>query len=197
MEANAKGKFREDLYYRFNEFTIHLPALRHRKEDIIPLSELFMKNAAHEIGVTISGMEKDVRDKLRSYQWPGNLRELKNCIRRAVLLTGNDEILKLESFPSEFIDASVAAGSLSNSLNMDTSHHIVDADTQVVNLSSQTAPKSKFDQLKGAAYTAEYNTILQALKEVNFNKKKAAALLKIDRKTLYNKLKNYQLKHSL
>ncbi len=197
MEANAKGKFREDLYYRFNEFTIHLPPLRHRKEDIIPLAELFMKHAADEIGVTIAGMEKEVKEKLRRYHWPGNLRELKNLMRRAVLLTGRDDIIKLESFPPEFTGNSLMPEEPGNSNKGESGDGIPETGIIEADLNSPATRKSRFDQLKGAAHTAEYNTILQALKEVNFNKKKAAALLKIDRKTLYNKLKNYQMKHSL
>ena len=201
-EAHRKGRFREDLYYRFNEFMIHLPPLRQRKEDILPLAQLFMRQAAEETGSMPAGFDRSVQTLMRDYPWPGNLRELRNLIRRAVLLTEPGQPITLETFPPEFVDpehwqssdplsaepAAIPEGRLEASEpDLSAGESSLEKVEDVI---------SEFDRLKGAASKAEYNAILQALKLANFNKKKAAAILKIDRKTLYNKLKNFRLRYS-
>lgn len=201
-EAHHKGKFREDLYYRFNEFMIHLPPLRDRKEDMIPLAELFMRRAEAETGIEIDGISKEVKARLKEYRWPGNLRELRNVIRRAVLLTTPGTQLSLESFPPEF-----TAAEKEDDDSLDEKFFSIEEGVFPVTDDDLMEPmevmgvgravSQDFDRLKGAANKAEYLAILQALKMVNFNKKKAAALLKIDRKTLYNKLKNFRMKYSM
>lgn len=202
-EAHQKGKFREDLYYRFNEFMIHLPPLRQRKEDIMPLAELFMRTAMQETGIEVTGFSKEVKSKLKEYRWPGNLRELRNIIRRAVLLTASGSEVNLESFPAEFArpGEEEEEGMLpENFLAMAGNDQITDEELlEPLEAESQhrAAVSHEFDRLKGAANKAEYLAIIQALKLVNFNKKKAAALLKIDRKTLYNKLKNFRMRYSM
>ena len=198
-EAHQKGRFREDLYYRFNEFMIHLPPLRQRKEDILPLAELFMKQAAAETGIAPAGFDKEVKSRLREYSWPGNLRELRNLVRRAVLLTTSGSPVGLESFPAEFRESNDVEAEEEDTLfalrelelRGDDAAGLMEVDSR-----QQAAVSHEFDRLKGAANKAEYLAIIQALKLVNFNKKKAAALLKIDRKTLYNKLKNFRMRYS-
>jgi len=196
MDAHQKGRFREDLYYRFNEFTIALPPLRERKEDILPLAQLFMRKAGEETTHMPSGFERSVHSFLREYPWPGNLRELKNVIRRAVLLTPPDQLISPEAFPAELWNT--IHGEKTASTAEEPLHPAVD------NLLPEEEPgfedkediTTVYDRLKGAANKAEYQAILQALKKANFNKKKAAAILNIDRKTLYNKLKNFRLRYS-
>jgi two-component system, NtrC family, response regulator HydG len=182
QEAYRKGKFREDLYHRFNEFSINLPPLRNRKEDIIPLTEFFLAKATAEIDKDIRGFEDDVLQRFLQYSWPGNLREFRNVIRRAVLLTKPGNKITAETLPWE-INSSTAAFS---------SPVASEPGIPVAQVLPPLSNGEDKDILKEAAGKAEYEMIMSALQQVNFNKKKAAELLKIDRKTLYNKIKNFQ-----
>ncbi|CAN5415408.1 sigma-54 dependent transcriptional regulator [soil metagenome] len=170
QEANRKGKFREDLYHRFNEFSIHVPSLRERQKDLMIFAEHFLSVANKELNKKINGFDPDVTDCFRQYNWPGNIREMKNVIKRAALLC-DDEVLHAKFLPIE----------ISNP----------DKFMQPGNSFSNTAA-TKTD-LKSATHGAEYETIVKVLKQVNYNKSKAAKLLNIDRKTLYNKMKAYNL----
>jgi two-component system, NtrC family, response regulator HydG len=176
-EAYRKGRFREDLYHRFNEFSIYIPPLRERKDDIVPLAEFFLEQSCRETGKTIPGFEQDVLNIFMEYPWPGNLREFRNVVRRAVLLTDNNSKIVTKTLPLEIVE-----------YHSSQNEHPA-AFTHVPALHHTVSDK---DPLKGAASRAEYDTIMTVLQQVNFNKKKAAELLKIDRKTLYNKLKNFQ-----
>jgi two-component system, NtrC family, response regulator HydG len=178
QEAYRKGKFREDLYHRFNEFSIHLPPLRERRDDIPPLSEFFLKKSCAETNKIIRGFDHDVREIFQSYNWPGNLRELRNVVRRAVLLTDPGESISLTSLPYEIAQ-----------------HTYNPPEKKPLVIAREDLLAEDKDLLKGAASKAEYDTIMAVLQQVNFNKKKAAALLNIDRKTLYNKIKNFQSLH--
>src|SRR6187399_2532647 len=102
-DAYRKGKFREDLYHRLNEFSIHLPPLRERREDIIPLSEFFLERSNEETRKNISGFNEDVLNIFLEYSWPGNLREFRNVVRRAVLLTPSDAKIAVSSLPQEIV----------------------------------------------------------------------------------------------
>lgn len=172
-EAIQKGRFREDLYHRFNEFSIHLPALRQRGKDILLFAENFLKVANKELNRQVEGFSEDVKECLLTYNWPGNIRELKNVIRRATLLTETDKI-QLKALP----------------LELSTFARVSAIETVVGSFQSKEVTKKG---LKDAALEAEYETILRVLKEVNFNKTKAAKILNIDRKTLYNKMKAINL----
>jgi two-component system, NtrC family, response regulator HydG len=178
MEAYRKGKFREDLYHRFNEFSIHLPPLRERQDDILPLANYFLAQSAQEIGKTIKGIDTEVERIFLSYNWPGNLREIRNVVRRAVLLTDDGASINLHSLPYEISQYS---------MNKERKPSFTVGQDELIT--------DEKDLLKGAASKAEYDTIMAVLQQVNFNKKKAAALLNIDRKTLYNKIKNFQALH--
>ncbi|MVN20132.1 sigma-54-dependent transcriptional regulator [Mucilaginibacter arboris] len=170
IEAIQKGHFREDLYHRFNEFAIYMPALRNRGADIMLIATHFAKITSQELGKNITRFSADATTALTNYSWPGNIRELKNVIRRATLLTEGEEILT-KSLPLEIY---------SNYIKTPVNEVLPEYKQQVVN-----PPKP---DLKNAALEAEYETILRVLKEVNFNKTKAAQILNIDRKTLYNKM---------
>jgi two-component system response regulator HydG len=173
LEAVRNGRFREDLYHRFNEFTLHLPALRNRGEDIPLFAMYFLEKSNKELNKNILGFENDVMNIFLKYSWPGNLRELRNVIRRAVLLTKSGYI-GMSSLPYEIVhpmESPVDSGE-----NPGSPHQLNRID---------------FD-LKDAASRAEYDTIMSVLRRVNFNKSKAAEILKIDRKTLYNKIKSYE-----
>lgn len=168
--AIQKGRFREDLYHRFNEFSINLPPLSQRGKDIMIFAKTFLDFANDELGRNVLGFSKDVEECFLTYNWPGNVRELKNVVRRATLLTESDEI-QLKALPLEIsTDAKVTA---------------------IENTIHRNHEKSR--DLKNAASEAEYEAILKVLREVNFNKTKAAKILNIDRKTLYNKMKAINL----
>lgn len=169
--AIQKGRFREDLYHRFNEFSIDLPPLSQRGRDIMIFAKNFLDFANEELGRNVRGFSADVEKCFLSYNWPGNVRELKNVVRRATLLTETDEI-QLKALPLEIsTDARV---------------------TQIEQHIQHRNPDKSRD-LKNAASEAEYEAILKVLREVNFNKTKAAKILNIDRKTLYNKMKAINL----
>jgi two-component system response regulator HydG len=176
QEAYQKGKFREDLYHRFNEFSINLPPLRKRKDDIPLFAQFFLDKTNEELQKNIEGYEDDVEQMFLNYAWPGNLREFRNVVRRAVLLT-----------PSGKITSKVLPWEITQS-TMQPELHLNHTEENSV---SQNGAVKEVD-LKDAAAKAEYETIMNVLKEVNFNKTKAAEILKIDRKTLYNKIKIYE-----
>ncbi|HSZ86626.1 MAG TPA: sigma-54 dependent transcriptional regulator [Puia sp.] len=111
--AHKKRKFREDLYHRLNEFSINLPALRDRKKDIKQLANFFLAKVNLELGKSIDGFDDDVITLFANYKWPGNIRELKNVVRRAALLT-NEKYISSRSLPWEILPVSNADKSLSN-----------------------------------------------------------------------------------
>jgi len=164
------GKIREDLYHRLNEFKIAVPPLRSRGEDILVYADAFLKRAAVRFDKQVKGYDQAVRDMLLEYSWPGNIRELKNVITRAVLLSETPEIT-LKVFPEE----------------IKTSQAIHK------NMNTPAGSKPPETNLKGAASSAEKEAIIQALVKTNYNKSQAARYLKIDRKTLYNKIKQYNI----
>lgn len=186
-EAYKKGKFREDLYHRLNEFSIHLPPLRERNEDIIPLAEFFLEKSCEETEKQIKGFNEDVLHIFLTYPWPGNLREFMNVVRRAVLLTAAGKNIAIPSLPSEITQYAQNISPLIIKKNTETTEPEQKANKEATN------EKMNKDLLKGAASRAEFDTIMAVLEKVKFNKKKAAELLNIDRKTLYNKIKNFQL----
>lgn len=156
-QAIEKGDFREDLYHRINEFTIRIPDLKERKEDLLLFANHFLDLANSELQKDIIGFDNDTMQLFQSYSWPGNLRQMKNVIKYATLLTTGRYITRKE-LPEELTE----------------------------NLSSHTNI-----QLKNVEH--ERDLIRKALQECGNNKTRAAQLLGIDRKTLYNKLKIYQL----
>jgi two-component system response regulator HydG len=172
QDAYRKGKFREDLYHRFNEFSINLPPLRNRKVDIPLFADFFLDKTNRELNKNVEGYEDDVKEMFLRYSWPGNLREFRNVVRRAVLLT-----------PAGKINSKVLPWEIVNAYSNPQTAEPAAPTTEAV-------PKDL--DLKDAAAKAEYDTIMNVLKDVNFNKTNAAEILKIDRKTLYNKIKIYQ-----
>lgn len=179
QESIQKGRFREDLYHRFNEFSIYMPPLRERGNDIVLLADYFLVIANQELSRNVTSFSPEVIECFMNYRWPGNIRELKNVVRRATLLTEGNEIM-MKALPLE----------ISN--RMMNFEHNVGNSNQVTNEVPEV--KETRHDLKNAALEAEYETILSVLKEVNFNKTKAAEILKIDRKTLYNKMKAINFK---
>ncbi len=183
LEAARKGKFREDLYHRFNEFGIEIPPLRERKEDIMLFARHFLSQTNRELDKKVVGFTEEVEAIFKSYIWYGNLRELKNVIKRATLLTDGD-LIEARSLPFEISNF--------NKLQFDDMPAAAQpAVSRPSAPSYQSIPIEEID-LKHASLDAEYEMIMQALKKSNFNKSKAAQLLNIDRKTLYNKMKQYK-----
>ncbi len=176
QEGYRKGKFREDLYHRFNEFSINLPSLRSRQDDILAFADFFLAKTNTELEKDVIGFEDNVLQTFLQYSWPGNLREFRNVVRRAVLLTPPNQKINISSLPWE----------INNIEPLHSNNHVI-----IPSLVVSSSPKKELD-LKDAASRAEYETIMAVLQQVNFNKKKAAEVLNIDRKTLYNKIKNFQ-----
>lgn len=191
VETSKKGKFREDLYHRFNEFSIDVPPLRDRKHDIMTFAQFFLDQTNEELGKKVKGFSSDVIETFMTYSWYGNLREMKNVIKRATLLTDGDWI---ESKTLPFEISNYAKLLFTDSSQYPLEPHIIQHDTPqnlpliVTEILIATKPT-----LKSAAVEAEHEMILKILKEVNFNKSKAARMLGIDRKTLYNKMRIFEL----
>ncbi len=184
QEAIQKGRFREDLYHRFNEFSIYMPPLRERGHDIVLLADHFLMVANQELSRSVTSFSTEVMECFMRYRWPGNIRELKNVVRRATLLTEGNEI-QMKALPLEISNPMLTYDFNGTNGNPATNNHVT---TEVPEI------KENKHDLKNAALEAEYETILRVLKEVNFNKTRAAEILKIDRKTLYNKMKAINLK---
>jgi two-component system response regulator HydG len=162
----SRGEFREDLYFRLNEFRIDLYPLRERKSDIKEFVEFFLNKANRELGKTVKGVSKEVSTILKDYPFPGNIRELQNIIKRAVLICQGDYLEK-EHLPAEICYPQP--------------------------LSEGVAQVSDNLPLKKVVEQAERKAIIAALLKAKYNKSKAAKLLEIDRKTLYNKIDQYSL----
>ena len=150
----AEGNFREDLYHRINEFTIYIPELKDRGADLFLFADLFIKHANKELNRNVEGLDGKAKERIASYNWPGNLRELNNVMKRATLLATGRYIGVTE------LEQSMA--------------HI-----------QPQAPTTLHDE------ETELQRIEAALKAAGGNKSKAAQLLAVDRKTLYNKMKKY------
>lgn len=158
LEAVEKGTFREDLYHRLNEFTIEIPSLEERMEDLFLFTDFFLKKANASLGKNILGFSQEVQNAFQAYHWPGNLRELQNIIKRSVLLTGGDYV-EINALPKEILQPKEKSGD--------------------------------FENFSKEEYEKEQ--IIKALKKTNFNKSKAAKLLQVTRKTLYNRINHYNL----
>ncbi|WP_294453106.1 sigma-54 dependent transcriptional regulator [uncultured Bacteroides sp.] len=161
-EGIAKGTFREDLYHRINEFTLRMPSLKERPEDILLFANFFLDQANKELDKDLIGFDAKASKILQEYQWPGNLRQLKNIVKRATLLARGEFITPLE-------------------LGEEPNEKQSDNQNQVIIGSSLNKEET------------EKQLIINALKQTGNNKSKAATLLGIDRKTLYNKLKHYDI----
>lgn len=182
-EAAQKGKFREDLYHRFNEFTIEVPPLRARSEDIMSFAHHFLVKANESLGKQIRGFSREVEEIFLSYVWHGNLRELRNVVKRAALLT-DGQLIEARSLPFEIVNH--------QKLSFDNGPVITETPAAAKKDIHPGNKAQEGSSLKEAAIDVEYELILKTLKDVNFNKSKAARLLNIDRKTLYNKIRLYQ-----
>lgn len=173
-KAVNEGKFREDLYFRFNEFSITVPPLRNRKGDIEAFAYHFLELSNAELNKKVFGFDEQVMDVFKEYPWPGNLREMLNVIRRATLLTDGSR-MSVSALPPEIV--------YSQKFNF------TDTDSDKSDNKQSKTPLN----LKDAAAEAEAEVLKKVLEEVKYNRTQAAKLLGIDRKTLFNKMKQYEL----
>lgn len=171
-----EGKFREDLFFRFNEFSITVPPLRERKDDIEAFSMHFLELANEELNKDLIGFDPEVFEVFQNYDWPGNLREMRNVIRRAILLSSG-KIITLAGLPPEVVYSQKFNFTESDE---DEKHH-------------ENAKNKSVSSLKNAAAGAEAAILRKVLEDVKYNRTKAAQQLGIDRKTLFNKMKQYDL----
>ena len=162
LQAVKEGKLREDLFYRLNVFSIALPPLRERPDDVPLLAQRFIKefNAKHR--TTIEGISDEAADELKKYPWPGNVRELRNVIERAVVLTKSD-----------WIDTAVLP--------------------PYIRSSAPSNQKLVLDVGTTTMADAERELIIRTLERTGNNKAEAARQLGVDVKTIYNKLKAYNI----
>ena len=156
ISAISEGVFREDLYHRLNEFSISVPPLRERADDIMTFANEFLKQANEELEKDITGFDAEAQKILMQYSWSGNLRELRNVVRRSALFA-NSDIITEQDLP-QLTSAKIETEDLA--LN----------------------PGNEKEQIE------------KALKKARGNKTLAAKLLKIDRKTLYNKIHLFNIK---
>ena len=183
-EAVRQGKFREDIYHRIDEFDIYLAPLRERKADIMIFAEHFLELANQQLGKDILGFDDETKEKLKDYYWHGNLRELQNVVKRAVLLTQGDYV-EADVLPQEIISPQYFTPEDAGIPGVQVSYDPARPGVPVI---SQSAAN-----LKSVSENAERAAILKVLEKTGYNKTKAAEVLNIDRKTLYNKLKAYDI----
>jgi two-component system response regulator HydG len=191
-ESTKQGKFREDLYHRLNEFDIEILPLRERKTDIVFFANHFLKEISKELNKNIDGFEPQVIDVFMNYPWPGNIRELKNVVRRAALIENKNNV-GLKVLPFEILKYARINPDDSPISEPEYSKAVQNLDMEPGDPSENGRAEFSKPRLKKAALEAEYGMILSALNKVNFNKSKAARILNIDRKTLYNKMKQMKL----
>ncbi|MCI1692582.1 sigma 54-interacting transcriptional regulator [Aneurinibacillus aneurinilyticus] len=159
-----QGKFRHDLYYRLNVVMLDIPPLRERKSDTPLLIEHFLEKLTKETGISVEGIEQEAMDALLSYSWPGNIRELRNVLERA-LYVKHDSFIAIQDLPAEFLEA-----------------------TPVSEQSGEGA-----GTLKQAVEQAEALAIRRAIMEAKGDKRIAAKRLGISKSSLYAKLVRYQI----
>ena len=183
-EAIADGKFREDLYYRLNVVSITIPPLKERKEDISELVSYFMKRFNRELKKGIVGITPSAMDKITSYGWPGNVRQLENVLKRAMLLCQGEWILEDQLVFEKGWERREGEEELSKRNVED----LLDALFDEFSKTPASSPDS--DMIS----SLEKGLILRALQKTKGNQLKAAALLGIHRSTLRGKMEKYNIK---
>ena len=173
-EAVRGGHLREDLYYRLNVFHIHLPPLRERKEDILPMAEFLVKRHSAS-GTPANPFTADLKRAMMNYHWPGNVRELENIVRKLLILRDADVIARE-------LNGRTMRRSQATVPSVEPAAHPVSAEPQ-------TVESPILEQVTKAKQLAETDAILAALNSTRWNRKQAATLLKIDYKALLYKMK--------
>lgn len=183
-DAVRRGSFREDIFHRLDEFRIELVPLRERKADIMIFADHFLELANQQLEKDVIGFDDEAKEKLKDYYWHGNLRELQNVVKRAVLLAQSDYITT-ECLPHEIISPTYLAPEEPNIVYVHESG-LRPGQPPVIT-------QAGGGNLKSVSENAERVAILKVLEKTGYNKTKAAEVLNIDRKTLYNKLKAYDI----
>jgi DNA-binding NtrC family response regulator len=174
-DAIRNGRLREDLFYRLNTFTFHIPPLRERPEDIGALAEQFLGRYGSRLSKTNLTIMPETYKMLHRYSWPGNVRELQNVIERAVVLSRNGKITP-ENLPPEVVDYE---------------YRVIQASKTSATLGKNSSRYEEISSLNLAE--RERQAVIAALEQTHGNKKKAAQILGIHRPTLYTKLRKYGL----
>jgi DNA-binding NtrC family response regulator len=165
LASVEEGTFREDLYYRINVVELTMPPLRARSADVLLLAQTFLEQFARQHGKPVQRISSPVAERMLAYAWPGNIRELRNCMERAVALARFDEVI-VEDLPAQVRDYR-------------TSHVLVAA-----NDPSELVPLAE----------VERRYIERVMEAVGGNKRQAAQLLGLDRATLYRKLDRWSVR---
>ena len=178
-EMVEKGSFREDLYYRLNVVTIHIPPLRERTGDITLLANNFIREIAETNKRPVPPIAPDVMAALEAYHWPGNVRELRNCIESIVVLLRENEEITIEKVPANIRNSAGTAAGL------------------VTSASSGAVPKNSILLSPGTSLQdAEKLLIEETLRNNNYNVSQAARVLNISRRTLHRKINEYKIQNS-
>ncbi|WP_339705592.1 sigma-54 dependent transcriptional regulator [Algoriphagus aquimarinus] len=170
------GHFREDLYHRLNEFTLSAIPLRNRKDDLEDFADQFLEESNERLVKSVKGFSPEVWETFLGYDWPGNLRELRNIIKRAVLLSPGSHVEK-EALPADLYEPSTSFSGAHSSSN---------SYSRQADLPSPKDYKSQWVE-------QEKELIQKVLMDTKFNKSKTARILNMDRKTLYSKMEKYGL----
>ncbi len=189
-----KGQFRQDLYYRLNVFPVHVPALRERGDDILPLAGHFLARFARRFGVKVTGFSDSAQGAMLAYRWPGNVRELQNTIERAVILTEAGHPVSAAALGLPLVgQASSSAGEslLNASQPFDFEPQAV-AVAEPEPLPASAASLTRADGTVLTIAELEKQAIANALVQTEGNRTKAADLLGISIRTLRNKLQEYR-----
>jgi transcriptional regulator with PAS, ATPase and Fis domain len=164
--AMKEGRFREDLYYRLNVFPIPLPALRQRKDDLPTLAQALLEDLNRKHSTKVTELSAEALDRFQAYDWPGNVRELRNVLERAVILAG-EGVIQVAHLPAGFAGSPAPSGGVSaenGELRIQVGQTIEQAERALIGLT---------------------------LEHTKNNKTRAAEILGISQKTLFNKLKEY------
>ncbi|WP_367026544.1 sigma-54 dependent transcriptional regulator [Methylococcus sp. ANG] len=173
--AAERGEFRSDLFFRLNEFMLRLPTLRDRREDINHLARRFLNETNQELGRAVQGFSAEAVERMHCYNWPGNVRQLRNVVRQAVLMA--DEYVELHHM--NLLDPSIIPASSLTNL-------VVGNDKEWLDTPLKDVVRREVAQI-------ERKILVSALRHTTGNKVKAAQLLRIDYKTLLNKVKEYSI----
>ncbi len=191
LEIEIREKrFREDLYYRLNVVPIHLPPLRERPEDVEPLLEHFLARSNERLGKEVKGFAPEALDALRSYAWPGNIRELENLVERMVLFAGGERI-GLDELPDSFVGPSAEGGS---------GELIGEGDDpmgRMIRLPLDTLGLDLKEAVKAGSRRIEEALIREALAQTDSNVTRSARKLGISRRSLQSKMKELGLREEI
>lgn len=178
-ESIVNNSFRNDLYYRLNVFSIFVPPLRDRKEDLLLLSEYFIQSCNVKLRKNIKGISEEAMTYLNAYSWPGNIRELENVIERAVNLAGTS-LIEINDLPHNIVKTNTAI-----------QHNPLI--NPVISGNSSSSNNKICDKFSHSIKDVEHTAIIEALTKTGGNMQKSADILGIGRRTLYRKIEKYSI----